>query len=71
MRKQVLTVFGALLVTGMTIQAAAATTHHARKAGHTRVSVTRQPRNAFGSVPPAAPADTGTRSCDVIYCYPD
>jgi hypothetical protein len=70
MRKLVLTVFGVLLVGGLTIQTAAATTHHARKAVRAAVSSTRQPRDAFGSVP-SAPADTGTRSCDIVYCYPD
>ena len=71
MRKLVLTVFGVLLVGGLTIQTAAAATHHARKVAHAPASSTRQPRDAFGSVPSAAPADTGTRSCDIIYCYPD
>jgi hypothetical protein len=70
MRKLVLTVFGVLLVGGLTIQTAAAATHHARKA-RAPVSSNRQPRDAFGSVPSAAPADTGTRSCDIVYCYPD
>jgi hypothetical protein len=71
MRKNVLTVFGALLVTGLTIQMTAAATHHARKAARASVPVTRQPRDAFGYVPSTAPADTGTRSCDVVWCYPD
>jgi hypothetical protein len=71
MRKLVVTVFGVLLVTGLAIETAAATTHHARKAVRAPVSSTRQPRDAFGSVPSAAPADTGTRSCDIVYCYPD
>jgi hypothetical protein len=71
MRKLVLTVFGVLLVTGLAIETAAATAHHARKAMRAPVSSTRQPRDAFGSVPSAAPADTGTRSCDIVYCYPD
>jgi hypothetical protein len=71
MRKLVLTVFGVLLVGGLTMQTAAATTHHARKAVRAPVSSARQPRDAFGSVPSAAPADTGTRSCDIVYCYPD
>jgi hypothetical protein len=71
MRKLVVTVFGVLLVTGLAIETAAATTHHARKAVRAPVSSTRQPRDAFGSVPSATPADTGTRSCDIVYCYPD
>jgi len=71
MRKLVLTVFGVLLITGLTIQMAAATAHHARKAERAHAQATRQPRDAFGSVPSAASADTGTRSCDVLWCYPD
>jgi hypothetical protein len=71
MRKLVLTVFGALLVSGSTIETAAAITPHARKAVRAPASSSRQPRDAFGSVPSAAPTDTGTRSCDIVYCYPD
>ncbi len=71
MQKKVLTVVGALLVTGLTIQIAAAATHHGHKAVRANAAATRQPRDAFGSMPSAAPADTGTRSCDIVYCYPD
>jgi hypothetical protein len=73
MRTRILTIFGALLVAGLTIQMAAAATHHTRKAVRENVRATRQPRDAFGAVPSTvpAPADTGTRSCDVVWCYPD
>jgi hypothetical protein len=49
MRKIVLTILGALLIVGSTVQLAAATEHHAHKSDHARVHATQQFRNANDS----------------------
>jgi hypothetical protein len=62
MRKRALPHFGVLFIATLTIQAAAAATHHARKPVRNPAPVTHQPRDAFGSAPEAV----GGKSCDVI-----
>jgi hypothetical protein len=64
MRGRVLTVLAALLMAALTIQTAAAARHGRKPA---RASATQQQ----GDTRPAAPAASGTRSCDVIWCYQD
>jgi hypothetical protein len=67
MRKQVLTVLAGLLIAAVTIQTAAAA-RHGRKPARAPVAAT-QPRDV--SHGPSAPAATGNKSCDIIWCYQD
>lgn len=62
MRLRVLTVLAVLLMAVLTIQTAAAARHGRKPA---RVPATQQHRDTT----PAAPASSGTKSCDVIWCY--
>ena len=61
MRRRVLTVFAALLMAALTIPAADAARHGRKPA---RSAATQQQ----GDTRPAA---SGTKSCDVIWCYQD
>jgi hypothetical protein len=68
MRKRVLTVFGVLLMTALTIQTATAA-RHSRKPARAPVPATQQLRDTRHG--PSAPADTNTKSCDILWCYQD
>ena len=50
MRKTVLTILGALLIAGSTVQMTAAAERHTRKADHVPVSTSQQFRNANDSL---------------------
>ena len=50
MRKTVITILGALLITGSAIQMAAASEHHMRKAYRAQVSASEQFRKANNSI---------------------
>ena len=50
MRKTVLTILGALLIAGSTVQMTAAAERHVRKADRAPVSTSQQFRNANGSL---------------------
>jgi hypothetical protein len=67
MRKRALPHLGVLVIAALTIQSAAAATHHARKPVRNTAPVTHQLRDAYGSAPEAV----GSKSCDVIWCYED
>ena len=62
MRRRVLTVLAALLMAAVTIQTADAARH-----GRKPARATQQ----YGDTRSAAPAASGTKSCDVIWCYQD
>ena len=62
MRRGVLTVLAVVLMAAVTIQPADAARHGRKSA---RAAATQQHRDPR----PAAPAASGTRSCDVIWCY--
>jgi hypothetical protein len=64
MRRRVLTVLAALLMAAVTIQTADAARHGRKPA---RAAATQQ----HGDTRHAAPAASGTKSCDVIWCYQD
>jgi hypothetical protein len=49
MKKTVLTILGALLITGSAVQMATASEHHLRKAHHAPISANEQFRNANNS----------------------
>jgi hypothetical protein len=68
MRKRILTVLGVLLIAALTIQAAMAA-HNRRKPARAPVPATQQLRDTRHG--PSAPADTNTKSCDILWCYPD
>jgi hypothetical protein len=80
MPTRVLTVLGMLLIATLTIQEATAAARNAGKAARASGSVAQQRRGGFGSAQSdysyrskrqglSAPAATGTKSCDVIWCY--
>jgi hypothetical protein len=68
MRKRVLTVLGVLLIAALTIPTATAA-RHSRKPARAPVRATQQPRDVNHG--PSAPAATGNKSCDIIWCYQD
>jgi hypothetical protein len=76
MRKAALTILATLLMAGSVTQMAAASEHHARAGrGHHHWDY-RGSYNQLGNVAPrtrefSAPAANETKSCDVIWCYPD
>ena len=61
MRRRVLTVFAALLMAALTIPAADAARHGRKPARGAATQQQGEPK----------PAASGTRSCDVIWCYQD
>ena len=72
MRKKVLIALGVMLVIAFTTQLATAAASSAREPARAPVAATPQFRNALGSAdlpqghrPPAS----GTKSCDIIWCY--
>ena len=67
MRKRILIVVGVVLTTALTIQIASAAPRHARKTAH--AAAAQQFRGAYDSR--TAPAASGNKSCDVIWCYSD
>jgi hypothetical protein len=80
MPARVLTVLGVLLIAALTIQEATAAARNAGKAARASGPVAQQRRDGFGSAQSdysyrskrhglSAPAATGTKSCDVIWCY--
>lgn len=68
MRRRVLAVLGVLLVAAVTTQMATAAARHARKAARASAPLTQQLRKQHGL---SAPAASDTKTCDVIWCYPD
>jgi hypothetical protein len=68
MRKRVLTVLGALLIAALTTQMATAAARHVRKGTRASAPATQQLRKQHGL---SAPAASVTKSCDVVWCYPD
>jgi hypothetical protein len=69
MQKAALTILGALLIAGSAAQMAAASEHHARAGrGHHQWDY----RGSYNQLKqPSTPAANETRSCDVVWCYPD
>jgi hypothetical protein len=67
MRKRVLSVLGVLVVSALTAQVAAAAPHSSGKAARASARLNRQFRDVFNSA--SKPVDT--KSCDIIWCYPD
>jgi hypothetical protein len=66
MRKMSLMILGVLAISACAIQASTAAPHNSKAAAHSS-SAAHQFRKAFGS----AEKTTGTRSCDIIWCYED
>ena len=67
MRKWILIALSVVLTAALTIQMASAAPRHARKTAH--AAAAQQFRGAYDSRP--APAASGNKSCDVIWCYSD
>jgi hypothetical protein len=67
MRKRVLSVLGVLVVSALTAQVAAAAPHSGGKAARASARLNRQFRDVFDS----ASKPVETKSCDIIWCYPD
>ena len=67
MRKEVLSIFGVLVIAALTIQMATAAPRSARKAVRTPTPVTHQPRDAFGSALEAV--GSISKSCDRFWWY--
>jgi hypothetical protein len=83
MRKAAFSVLGALLIAGSAVQMATASEHHTRNGkSHPRWDraynqsrdpyAARQTRDsASKDAGRSRPAANETRSCDIIWCYPD
>ena len=83
MQKTALTIFGALLISGLAVQMATASEHHRTGRGHHRWDraynqlrdpsfAARQMRDGYGEGGGLSkPAANETRSCDILWCYPD
>jgi len=76
MQKAAFSILGALLIAGATVQMAAASEHHARTGRvHHRWDRAYDQVSAPGfSIPQTRvgkPAVGETRSCDILWCYPD
>jgi hypothetical protein len=84
MRKAAFTILGALLIAGSAVQMATASEHHMRTGrGHHRwdraYDQLREPSYAAPQMRDSnseggglsKPAANETRSCDIIWCYPD
>jgi hypothetical protein len=67
MQKRIFIILGVVLTTALTIQMASAAPRHARKTAH--ATAAQQFRGAYDSR--TAPAASGNKSCDVIWCYSD
>jgi hypothetical protein len=65
MRKRVLSIVGVLIFAVLTIQMAMAAPRSPRKVARAPALITHQFRDAFGS----APKITGSKSCDIFWCY--
>lgn len=74
MQKAVFSILGALLIAGATVQMAAASEHHTRTGRvHHRWDRAYDQVSAPGSSIPQTrkPVASETRSCDILWCYPD
>jgi hypothetical protein len=84
MRKAALTILGALVIAGSAVQMATASEHHMRTGrGHHRwyraYDQLKEPSHAAPQMRDgysedgglSKPAPNQTRSCDIIWCYPD
>jgi hypothetical protein len=67
MRKRVLAVLAVLLIAALTTEMATAA-RHVRKGTRASAPATQQLRKQHGL---SAPAASVTKSCDVVWCYPD
>jgi len=67
MRKRGLSVLGLLVVSALAAQVAAAAPHSGGKAARASAHLNQQYRDVFD----AASKPVGTKSCDILWCYPD
>jgi hypothetical protein len=67
MRKRGLSVLGLLVVSALAAQVAAAAPHSGGKAARASTHLNQQYRDVFNS----ASKPVGTKSCDILWCYPD
>jgi hypothetical protein len=67
MRKRGLSVLGLLVVSALAAQVAAAAPHSGGKAARASAHLNQQYRDVFDS----ASKPVGTKSCDILWCYPD